>query len=429
MRQLRRKNFFVLKVIFSFDLIFSALTPQPKKETEKVQLEEKRQAKKNFSTETKLYIKPARKDSYMNEFPNKVYCSPHKYDILCLVPTEEYKTSEVQFSYFDAATKELIPLNHKGGSLFKTNTSGKAAIEVEVPKVTSIEDEDDENITELLFRVRFTVCSFFHQRRSFFMKVILKNKKTKQEKIIFESPSFKTYARKNELDVDADSDEEVEMVKKKRKISIKPTTENKEPEESKPTTPATPPWLLTKEKISVSPNLTKFLLPISQYVYSSKDFDSMKQNSEGKKVFKFDPSSGTVPKLEFQKSVPIKPQALHAIPPLRSSQPPVKVSLVSIKPKETISSDLKVEHVAPIISNVQSKTTPIIKKKKNDFQTELKSKLVVYNKEERKEAIDRYKIKRSKRDSTKIKYGNRQEIAIKKKRFKGRFVSQNVQEE
>jgi hypothetical protein len=55
----------------------------------------------------------------MNEFPNKVYCSPHKYDILCLVPTEDYKTCEVVFSYYDASTKEIIELNHRGNLLLQ----------------------------------------------------------------------------------------------------------------------------------------------------------------------------------------------------------------------------------------------------------------------------------------------------------------------
>jgi hypothetical protein len=173
-----------------------------------------------------LYIKPARKTPkyYIAYFPDKIYCSPYKYDLLIQLPTELYEKYEIEFTYIDSETNEPIPFNHKG----------KPALDIGKTKIST---RDDEKTTEILYRVCFTVCSFHHYRRPFILKVSLKNINHPEEEInFFKSQPFQTFARKNEYeDTDAwiSDEEEEEVPKRRRKIKIEEDEEEEE-EEVKP---------------------------------------------------------------------------------------------------------------------------------------------------------------------------------------------------
>eukprot|EP01080_Neovahlkampfia_damariscottae_P006788 gene6788-10952_t len=198
------------------DSILSTLIENPTKKT-KIKSEFQNSTTKTFSGEENidsspgqptLYIKPARKTPkyYIPYFPEKIYCSPYKYDLLVQIPTDLNEKSEVVFVYLDSETNEEISFNHKN----------KPALDIGKTRVT----QKDEKITELLYRVCFTVCSFHHYRRPFILKAFLKDKETEEEKLFFRSKPFQTFARKNDLeDIEAwVSDEEEEPKRKKRKL-------------------------------------------------------------------------------------------------------------------------------------------------------------------------------------------------------------------
>ena len=136
-----------------------------------------------------MYIKPARKTPkyYITYFPDKIYCSPYKYDLLVQLSTDLSENNEIIFKYIDSETNEEIKHNHKN----------KPALEIGKTRITK---KEDENLTEILYRVCFTVCSFHHYRRPFVLKVFLKDNETEEEKLFFKSKPFQTFARKSDLE-------------------------------------------------------------------------------------------------------------------------------------------------------------------------------------------------------------------------------------
>jgi hypothetical protein len=176
----------------------------------------------HISDKPQLYIKPARKTPkyYISYFPDKIYCSPYKYDLLIQIPTELYEKYEVEFTYIDSETNEPIPFNHKG----------KPALDVGKTKITT---RDEDKVTEILYRVCFTVCSFHHYRRPFILKVSLKNPNLPEEEItFFKSQPFQTFARKNEMeDTDAWISDEEDSPKRRRKIKMEEEEEEEEEED------------------------------------------------------------------------------------------------------------------------------------------------------------------------------------------------------
>jgi len=181
-------------------------------------------------TDMELCIKPARKTGkyFINYFPNKLYCSPYKYDILVKIPTTLYQSYKLVFRFIDAET----------GKKIKTNQKGKTAVYIEKTRTT----HNAEGQTEILCRVCFTVCSFHHYRRAFIFSALLKPK-LKDEKSplikIFESQPFHTYARKSnkESDMwasDEDDSSSKKRKKRKRKSSKKKDSPSKKKKKSNP---------------------------------------------------------------------------------------------------------------------------------------------------------------------------------------------------
>lgn len=175
---------------------------------------------KEGKIEATLKIKPARKTPkfFINYFPEKIYCSPYKYDILVKIPTSIYAHYNVIFNYLDAETGQNI----------KENLKGKTAIDIGKSKITS-----SHGITEIQYRVCFTVCSFHHYRRPFIFTASLQSQeKPEQEILFFQSKPFQTFARKNikedELAWISDEEEDEE-----NSYSRKRSLEENEEEESK----------------------------------------------------------------------------------------------------------------------------------------------------------------------------------------------------
>src|SRR5690606_22812330 len=115
-------------------------------------------------TDMELCIKPARKTGkyFINYFPDKLYCSPYKYDILVKIPTTLFQSYKLAFRFLDGET----------GKKIKTNQKGKTAVYIEKTRTS----HNAEGQTEILCRVCFTVCSFHHYRRPFIFSALLKPK-------------------------------------------------------------------------------------------------------------------------------------------------------------------------------------------------------------------------------------------------------------
>jgi hypothetical protein len=159
----------------------STKEPLPQEELEEIKM-------RTGQLEALLKIKPARKTPrfFIDYFPEKVYCSPYKYDLLIRVPTSVYSTSNIVFGYLDAETGQEI----------KENVKGKPSVDLGKTKVT-----ESLGVTEIQYRVCFTVCSFHHFRRPFIFTASLKPKDSNttlvKEINFFTSKAFLTFARKN----------------------------------------------------------------------------------------------------------------------------------------------------------------------------------------------------------------------------------------
>jgi len=165
----------------------------------------------NIKFEASLKIKPARKTPkfFINYFPEKIYCSPYKYDILIKIPTSMYTTHNILFNYLDGETGQNI----------KENLKGKSAVDIGKTKVTT-----NHGYTEIQYRVCFTVCSFHHYRRPFIFSALLQPiDKPNEEILFFQSKLFQTFARKNIKEDEAawiSEDEEEETYKNHKKRNL-----------------------------------------------------------------------------------------------------------------------------------------------------------------------------------------------------------------
>lgn len=169
--------------------------------------------------EASLKIKPARKTPkfFINYFPEKIYCSPYKYDILVKIPSTIYAHYNVIFNYIDSETGQNI----------KENLKGKSAIDIGKSKITQ-----SHGITEIQYRVCFTVCSFHHYRRPFIFTASLQSQeKPEQEILFFQSKPFQTFARKNikedEVAWMSEEEEEDEVYYGKRSLDEEEEEESK----------------------------------------------------------------------------------------------------------------------------------------------------------------------------------------------------------
>lgn len=132
---------------------------------------------------------------------DKIYCSPYKYDILIRVPTQTFQRCTLNFGYLDAETGQEI----------KENIKGKPAVDLGRSKVV-----DENGMTEVSYRVCFTVCSFHHFRRPFiFTASLVPNDSDQGLKpiLFFHSKAFLTFARKNTKEDETawiSDDEEIE---------------------------------------------------------------------------------------------------------------------------------------------------------------------------------------------------------------------------
>eukprot|EP01080_Neovahlkampfia_damariscottae_P011107 gene11107-3814_t len=474
---------------FTLETIFQPKTVPEKKEKVTSKTPEKRES--FFIGDEKLYIKPARKEKifFETDFPSKIHCSPYKYDIFIQIPTKDYGDNEIRFICLESNSKSIITINHKN----------KKAIEVERPKVTCIEDFEHLSVTQLSFRVRFTICSFFHQRSSFMMKIILKNKFTGEEKVFFESKPFKTFARKSG---DGSDDETESQQKKKKKTPPKPITmeersktfsfRSSQGATQKPDTIQQKLQLQKEDEIQLESNenmkdmdisrkptppinhdsnnvlLMTHSMPNQRYstishpkwningIPSNQNFNAISHPIPKRVYHSFHPNGvskdigmSTRIEQEFRTNSIIKPED-RGYSYLKSQQlsngTKNQQKLNFLRPTYPVKLNPKIfqglnQFEIPKIVNPQmatkiskeeitqiTKTAQPVKKmekkvvKKVDVDLDTK-KNVVYTPEERKSAIERYKLKRSKRDITStLKYATRKVIASTKKRYKGRFV-------
>lgn len=157
-----------------------------------------------------VHIKPARKtrSSYVSFFPDKLYCTPYKYDVRLLLGenadhalyTNFLNTSGEQhlvFKLLDGETRKQL----------RSNSKGEAALIVEKCKKQDEEEDEEEDAfqhderTQVAYRLCFTVCSFHNYRRPFIIQCSDKSTGL----VLFESNAFHIYARKNNKDKNGQS--------------------------------------------------------------------------------------------------------------------------------------------------------------------------------------------------------------------------------
>lgn len=179
--------------------------------------EEENEGKNEQPGPIRVDIKPARKTGkhYIKYFPEKLYCTPYKYDVRVRFNANE---SHVQYTgmlengYEQSLTFKL--LDGETRKTIKSNSKGEHALIVEKCKknevVSDTEDqqleqhdveENDSKRSQVIYRLCFTVCSFHNFRRPFVIQCSEKNSGL----VLFESNPFHIFARKTNRDKQSDA--------------------------------------------------------------------------------------------------------------------------------------------------------------------------------------------------------------------------------